>query len=552
MVTLSQYATVLTRGGAIGAEVQVNDDQDVVPARDDRPPESLLPPRLKLVDASLDLSEMAWQVLEAVVPGFADAAGVYALEELVSSGNPATQAPDAELLVRRLGTVFTARRTDPEEGFPPGEVVAFAPGSPYARSVREHSPVIFAQPDDTTLRRARPSAQMLLARYTSFIAAPMITRGVTVGFLVLSRTSASPLFSSRDTAAAADLAARAATGIASSLALIRQRSVAEALQPRLPAVTRTTRARLEIAGRCLPAEGYEVGGDWYDIVPLAGGRTGLIVGDIMGHGAAATAVMAQISTTAFALADVGLPPAEVLRQLNRTALALPESTLVTCAYAIIDPAAQSCEIASAGHLPPVLTMPDHTTRVPELPGGQSLGVSPASYGQARIKFQPGTILALYTDGLVETRTRPFDQGILALRSVLARGDQQLDTLCEELVSSLGERYEDDITVVLARIPPEAASSNPTGRLQRPPVAVGVTDGTGQDALQVGGPACHGALVEFVRVEQHAARELPGRHQILVPHQPAGDITGLGVFQQSLVYIPGALGYGEGNVAELRR
>ncbi len=263
-------------------------------------------------------------------------------------------------------------------------VVAFAHESPYALSVSDRTPVIFAQPDGTTLQRITPGAQMVLARYTSFLAAPMITRGVTVGLLVLSRTPASPAFSGHDTAAVADLAARAGTGIASSLSLIRQRSVAEALQPRSPAVIQTTLARLEIAGRCLPAHGYEVGGDWYDIVPLPGGRTGLIVGDAMGHGPAATAVMAKLSTTAFALADVGLAPAEVLRQLNRTALALPESTLVTCAYAIIDPAAQSCEIATAGHLPPVLTMPDHTTRVPVLPGGQSLGVSPASYGQARI------------------------------------------------------------------------------------------------------------------------------------------------------------------------
>jgi Stage II sporulation protein E (SpoIIE)/GAF domain len=453
---------VLTRGGSIEAEVQVSDDREVAPASDNDPPEYLLPPRLKLVDASLDLSEMAWQILEAVVPGFADAAGVYALEELLSSGSPASQAPGTELLVRRLGSVSAAGKMGPEAGFPPGEVIAFAPESPYARSVRDRIPVIFAHPDGTTLRRVAPGAQLVLARFTSFLAAPMITRGVIVGFIVLSRAPTAPSFSGHDTAAVADLAARAGAGIASSLALIRQRSVAEALQPRPPAVTQTTLARLEIAGRCLPAEGYEVGGDWYDIVPLPGGRTGLIVGDIMGHGAAATAVMAQLSTTAFALADVGLPPAEMLRQLNRTALALPDSTLVTCAYAIIDPAAQSCEIATAGHLPPVLTMPDHTTRVPELPGGQSLGVGPASYGQARIKLHPGTILALYTDGLVETRTRSFDQGILALRSVLARADQQLDTLCEDLLRSLGEHYEDDITVVLARIAPETVHQEPAG------------------------------------------------------------------------------------------
>jgi serine phosphatase RsbU (regulator of sigma subunit) len=97
-------------------------------------------------------------------------------------------------------------------------------------------------------------------------------------------------------------------------------------------------------------------------------------------------------------------------------------------------------------------MPDGTTRVLDLPAGQSLGVAPASYGQARIRLRPGTVLALYTDGLVETRSRPFDQGIRALRSALARPHRDLDATCEELASSPGETREDDITIVLARIP----------------------------------------------------------------------------------------------------
>jgi serine phosphatase RsbU (regulator of sigma subunit) len=97
-------------------------------------------------------------------------------------------------------------------------------------------------------------------------------------------------------------------------------------------------------------------------------------------------------------------------------------------------------------------MPDGATRVLDMPGGQSLGVAPASYGQARIKLRPGTILALYTDGLVETRTRPFDQGILALCSALASPRRDLDATCEELATAPGESREDDITIVLARIP----------------------------------------------------------------------------------------------------
>jgi serine phosphatase RsbU (regulator of sigma subunit) len=292
-----------------------------------------------------------------------------------------------------------------------------------------------------------------MERYTSFIATPMVARGVEVGLLVLARTPGAPAFCDADAEAAADLADRAATAIAGSLALMRHRSIAEALQPLRTSPGPAPSGRLELAGRCLPAAGYETGGDWYDVIPLPGDRTALVVGDVMGHGPQAAAGMARLSAAAYALADVDLPPSEVLWHLNRTALALPQATLATCAYAVIDPARRSCEFATAGHLPPVLAMPGGITRVPDLPGGQSLGVAPARYGQARIKLLPGTILALYTDGLVETRTRSFDQGILTLRSVLARQHGDLDAACDELIASLGEYYEDDITVVLVRIQP---------------------------------------------------------------------------------------------------
>src|SRR4029077_7089156 len=141
------------------------------------------------------------------------------------------------------------------------------------------------------------------------------------------------------------------------------------------------------------------------------------------------------------------------------ALALPQDALVSCTYAVIDPAGQSCAIAAAGHLPPVLAMPDGTTRLIDMFAGQSIGVTPASYGQARIRLRPGTTLALYTDGLVESRTRTFDQGILRVRSALARPRRDLESTCEELATSPGEDREDDITVVLARIPGASPESS---------------------------------------------------------------------------------------------
>ena len=399
---------------------------------------------------------MASQILAALVPGFADAAGIYVLEQLLSDGAPVPPAADAEqqaVVVRRLA----ARTAAADQhafwaAFPSGEVVALAADSSSQRSLREGAPVLFTQPGSSSLQRIPLEARSTLGGYASFLAAPMTTRATAIGILVMARGSGAPPFRPADAEAAADLADRAGIAVADSLALMRHRSVTEALLPQ-QVVTPLPQGRLEIAGRCLPATGCDTGGDWYDIIPLPGQRTGLIVGDVMGHGPLAATVMTRLSAAAYTLANLDLPPAEVIRQLNRTALALPQDTLATCAYAVIDPASQSCDIAAAGHLPPVLAMPDATTRVVGLPGGQSLGVAPASYGQARIRLRPGIILALYTDGLVETRTRPFDQGILALRSALAGPHPDLDAACDQLAGAPGGTREDDITLVLARIQP---------------------------------------------------------------------------------------------------
>jgi serine phosphatase RsbU (regulator of sigma subunit) len=124
----------------------------------------------------------------------------------------------------------------------------------------------------------------------------------------------------------------------------------------------------------------------------------------------------------------------------------------TCIATVIDPAGSSCVAAQAGHLPPVLVLPGGATRVLDLPPGLPLGLGAESFAASQISLPPGATLALYTDGLVESRTRSFDHGILAMRSILAREHGHLEAICDALIASLAGRCEDDITVILARIP----------------------------------------------------------------------------------------------------
>jgi hypothetical protein len=397
--------------------------------------------------ASLDLAEIAGLVLDATVPDFAEVASVYVLDRPLRPGDA------DEITVRRIGSRLAhASRPVTEGALPAGEVIAFTADSPYARCLSGGKPVIFAEPDRQTVDRIRVGCRGSLSDYTSFLLVPTSTGAQVRGFLAFARAARSTPFGEADVIMATRLASVTGAGIAGALALARDRTLADTLQRSLLAHTPRVPAGLEVAARCLPASGQVIGGDWYDIIALPGGRTGLIIGDVMGHGPEAAAVMAQLRTAAHALAQLDLSPADLLGQLDRVTVTLRRPVLATCVYGVIDPVEESCTLSAAGHLPPVLALTDGTTRVPDLPSGQSLGLGSGVYGEARIRLTAGTVIALYTDGLVETRTRPFDQGILAVCSALGSWRDRLDVACDTLIASLAERYEDDVTVVLARIP----------------------------------------------------------------------------------------------------
>ncbi|HSZ39617.1 MAG TPA: PP2C family protein-serine/threonine phosphatase [Trebonia sp.] len=426
---------------------------------EDKPPGT--PPRISplaveglRLRTGTDEAAIATMVLEAVVPSIADAAVVFAAEDLLRGGGGAVRPKGAgQVALRRIGNRVAAGGQPFAAGvFPPGEVIVFGAASPYAQCLRRGEPAYFTRHDTMTLDQVRPNARETLSRFVSFLAVPLSAGADPVGLLTLARGPGRGDFGRDEVAEAALLAAHAGAGIVNAVTLRRYQSIADALQRGLLAAEPSRPTDLEVAGRCLAATGNLVGGDWYDIIPLPGGRTGLIVGDVMGHGPEAAAVMAQLRAAAHALAQLDLPPAELLGQLDRTTTMLRGIPLTTCVYAVVDPAGESCTIAAAGHLPPVLRQPDARTRTLELPAGQSLGLGQAAYGQARIKLRPGAVIGLYTDGLVETRTRSFEEGILALRSELDTERATLDDTCDGIVRALARHPEDDVTLILARVP----------------------------------------------------------------------------------------------------
>lgn len=178
---------------------------------------------------------------------------------------------------------------------------------------------------------------------------------------------------------------------------------------------------VETAGRYLPGtQGMDVGGDWYDVVE-AGDGLALVIGDVQGHGVQAAATMGQLRSAVRAFALGGHPPEEVMSGTNRLLIDLDPGQFASCCYIRLDPLTGAARAARAGHPQPLLRRPDGRAEVLDLPGGVVLGVDPdAGYPVADLRLEPGAVLALYTDGLVERPGNDIDEGIERLRAALSR------------------------------------------------------------------------------------------------------------------------------------
>ncbi|MEV5243524.1 SpoIIE family protein phosphatase [Streptomyces cinnamoneus] len=197
-----------------------------------------------------------------------------------------------------------------------------------------------------------------------------------------------------------------------------------------------------------------VGGDWYDVITLGAGRTALVIGDVMGRGVRAAAVMGQLRTAVRAYARLDLPPHEVLQLLDGLAAEIDATQIATCVYAVHDPNEGRLVYASAGHLPILVRDPDGTVRRAAEPTGPPLGTGGWLHTSGTMPLGPGSSAVLYTDGLVERRDEDIDEGVAALERAFAGATGSPQVMCDRLIRALGvtQEHDDDVAVLVLQHP----------------------------------------------------------------------------------------------------
>ncbi|MFE7512450.1 SpoIIE family protein phosphatase [Streptomyces sp. NPDC057540] len=454
------------------------------------------------IGTSLDLEATARELLDVAVPGFCDLASVDLYQGLLTgdeappgrwgnSHDVGYGAGSAEL--RRVAFASavsdTPLRTD--EGHGPDSGCC----GPVPIAVGAVHRYPFNSPCAGALRTGRvrtvPGGEGDLVQSTLIV--PMVAHDTLVGLVQFSRAKGSEPFGERDRALAVELAARAAVCIDNARLYRREHERALILQRSLLPPGDPEAAGLDIACRYLPGTAAtEVGGDWFDVIELPGHRTALVIGDVMGRGLRAAVAMGELRTAVRTLAQLDLEPAEVLSHLDEIARGLgapigaqqsrthknrgPELSevyLATCVYAVYDPVTRRCTFANAGHLPPVLVEPGEEALLLDVPPGMPLGVGGEPFEEVEVELPEGALLALYTDGLVESRDHPLDEGLQAFRRALTDPDRPLEDVCDRVLTSLNTGHgEDDIALLMARIQGLPSEAVGDWQLPREPRSVG--------------------------------------------------------------------------------
>jgi anti-sigma regulatory factor (Ser/Thr protein kinase) len=380
------------------------------------------------IGTTLDLERTAQELAEFIVPGFADGAAVDILDSVLR-GDEGSRWTGTGVPLMRATALCAVEELSSLEPTPVGETSARAEEAHetllHRYCLRQGRPVLVSRMRNEDFIKVAPTesaaAKMRAAGVHSYLAVPLIARGLLLGSADFVRGPGRPPFSSTDLALAEQLASQAAVYIDNARLYGRERehvvSLQRTLLPRVTPVTPGLRVQAEYA----PSTAHHgVGGDWYDVMALPGGRTALMVGDVMGHGLPAAATMGRLRTVARTLMTLDMAPERVLARLDLATRDLEDEQVATFLCAVFDPADSTYTLASAGHLPPLLLDGRGSAEFADVPIGAPLGAGVIPYDPIRLKVPAGGNLVMYTDGLVKSRHADLDHQLDGLRSA-ARG-----------------------------------------------------------------------------------------------------------------------------------
>ncbi|MGP3982441.1 sodium/proline symporter PutP [Streptomyces sp. KR80] len=423
------------------------------------------------IGSTLDVTLTAQELADDAVPVLADFVAVDLLDSVMRGEEPVPGPVDSTPTMRRAGQK-SVREGCPEAGLAVGEAVQRTPSSPMTRCLLESKTLVEPMDASTSAWVAEDPALGAVVREFGFrtvMVVPVRARGVTLGATTFVRSRRLGRFKEDDVRLAEELVSRAAVCVDNARRFTRERTAAQAMQRFLLPHELTGGSALEVSSWYLPADAPSgVGGDWFDVIPLSGARVALVVGDVVGHGIHAAATMGRLRTAVRTLANLDLPPDELLARLDDLVIGLMgahstdevaaenESVAATfmgatCLYAVYDPVNRRCTLARAGHLPPVIVGPDGAVDFLDLPAGPPLGLGALPFESVELELDEGSLIALYTDGLIEAYDRDIGVGLSRLSNALAVPGPTLEETGGNVVKAmLSGPPADDAALLLAR------------------------------------------------------------------------------------------------------
>ncbi|MBO3682087.1 SpoIIE family protein phosphatase [Streptomyces sp. NEAU-YJ-81] len=445
------------------------------------------------IGTTLGVARTAEELADVATEQFADFVTVDLLEGLFR-GTESELTPVGGHVVLCRAAQHSVLDGCPESVVEPGQTDRYSEGSPMSRALSTASPSRHWMEDQDIQRwlSRDPVRAQAIRRYRlhSLIVAPLLARGTLLGIVQFFRHQTPDTFDAEDLLLAEEITARAALSIDNARRYTRERNTALALQRSMLLQQAPRQAAVEVASRYLPTGSRAgVGGDWFDVIPLSGARVALVVGDVVGRGIQASATMGRLRTAVLTLADIDIPPDELLTHLDDLVLRLDrgeeeeapsckeadrgaEVIGATCLYAVYDPVSRRCTLARAGHPGPVVVQPDGATDFPDLPPGPPLGLGGLPFESAELELPEGSLIALYTNGLIGSADRDLGTGIERLRRALACAASSLEETCNNVLHALlPDTPADDVALLLARTRGLDASQVATWDLPSDPAVV---------------------------------------------------------------------------------